>query len=435
MKILKKEELPKCQLRLQIEVPKEELAKFLDRAYENLKSQVKVPGFRPGKAPRFIVEKEVGSEAFQKEALEIALPETYYDAIKEAEIKPVGPPEVKMVKFAPSDTLVYEATCSVMPKFELGDYKKVISKSKIKLQEVKVDEKQIDEVVKNLQKQRSENKEVNREARKGDRVEIDFEGFIDSKPIPGGSSKNHPIILGDGVMVPGFEEAIIGMKKNDEKEFELTFPKDFPQKNLAGQKAKFKVKVNAIQEVKLLEMTDALAKTLGQKSVSELRADIKKSLGKELKEREDLRFEGEILDKLVEEINVEIPQFLIDEELKGMLNNLEQRLSQDGLTLDRYLEQIKKTKEDLQKSWLSEAEKRIKIALLLDKVGEAEKIEISDKEAEDEIKKIISETPAERKEQTKKSLENDEQKRYIKNVLRNRKVVKTLKNYILGKNE
>ena len=349
MKVLKQENLPKSQIKLTIEVSKDELTKFIDKAYEKLKGEVKISGFRPGKAPRFMVEKEIGSERFQKEALEIALPETYYQAIQEKKLLPIGPPEIKMVKFVPSDSLVYEATISVVPEFDLGDYKKIIAESKIKPKEAKVEEGQIEEVIKNLQKQKSQTKEVLRPAQKGDKVEVDFEGFIEGKPVPESSSKNHPLVIGDGVMVPGFEEALIGMGKGEEKEFEVTFPSDFAQKNLAGQKVKFKANLKEISEIKLPEVDDKFAKGLGQKDLAGLKEDIKKSLEKEFLKREETKFESELIEKLISGMQIEIPQFLIDEEIKGMFSEFEQRLAQTGLTLDRYLEQIKKTKEDLKK--------------------------------------------------------------------------------------
>jgi trigger factor len=430
MQILKQESLPKSQIKLSIEVSKDELVKFLDKAYENLKDKVKISGFRPGKAPRYMLEKEIGSERFQKEALDHALPETYYEAIQQAKLLPVGPPEIKLVKFVPTDCLVYEATISVIPEFDLGDYKKIISKSKIKTEDTKVSDEQINEVIKNLQKQRAESKPVLRPVQKSDKVEIDFESFIEGKPIPGGSSKNHPLVIGDGIMVPGFEDMLIGMQKGEGKEFELDFPKDFYKKDLAGQKAKFKVKINDIQEIKLSELDDEFAKQLGHKNLDELRADIKKSLIKEFEEKEGLRFEGELVDKLVESVAIEIPQFLINEELDRMSASFEQQLTKNGLTLDRYLEQIKKTKDDLRKQWQSEAEKRIKIALLLDKVARQEKIEISDKEIKDEIQKIINQNPDKKKE-ISAELEKEEQKKYIKNVLKNRKVIQYLKNLVV----
>ncbi len=431
MKILKQEKQAKSQIKLTVEVSKEELAKFLEQAYEKLKGQVKVSGFRPGKAPRNIVEKEIGSERFQQEALEIALPETYYQAIKEAKLMPIGPPEIKMVKFVPSDALVYEATISVVPEINLGDYKKIISQSGIKIKNAEVEDKQIEEVIKNLQKQKSETKEVLRESKKGDRVEIDFESFVDGKPIAGGASQNHPLVIGDNVMVPGFEEAIIGMKKSEEKEFNLTFPVDFYKKELAGKNAQFKAKMKQVNELKLPEVNDELAKKLGHKDLTELKKDIKKSLEKEFSSREELKFEGELIEKLIAGIEIEIPQFLIKEELSQMTTDFEQRLAQNGLTLDRYLEQLKKTKEDLTKEWEKEAEKRIKIALILDKIAQEEKISISDKDVENEIKKVLENAPAEQKAQAAKNLENEEQKKYIKNVLKNRKVIEFLKDLVI----
>jgi trigger factor len=430
MKILKQERLPKSQVKLVVEVSKNEVATFLDKAYEQLKTKVEVAGFRPGRAPRSIVEKEVGSERFQKEALEIALPETYYDAIKETKIRAIGPPQIKMIKFVPSDCLVYEATLSVLPEFRLGDYKKIITESGLKPKEVKVGEKQVEEVIKNLQKQKAETKPVLRAAKKGDRVEVDFESFVGGRPIPGGSSKNHPIILGDGIMIPGFEKSILGMQKGEEKKFNLTFPESFHKKDLAGKKGEFRAKLKEIHEIKLPHADDEFSKKLGHKNLTELKDDIKKHLEKELAGREQIRFESELIEKITQNTQIEIPQILIEEELEKMFLDFEQKLSKQGLKIEHYLEQIKKTKDDLRKEWQKEAEKRIKIALILDKIAQEEKVEISSKEVEDEIKNILNTTSPDKKDEMSKKLENEEQKQYIKNILKNRKVVKFLKNLV-----
>jgi len=430
MKILKKEKLPQSQVKLVIEVSRDELAKFIDQAFEKLKNEVKIDGFRPGKAPRAIIEKELGSERFQQKALEIALSNTYYQAIKESQLFPLGPPGIKLVKFVPSDILVYEATISIIPEFELKDYKKKITGSAIKRQKAKVEEKQIEGVIKNLQRQKATTKEVLREARKGDKVEVDFEGFVDGKPIPEGSSKNHPIVLGEGVMVPGFEEALLGIKKGEEKEFELILPNNFSVKDFAGKKARFKVKMKKVTEIKLPKADDQFARDLNYKNISELKEAIRESLEKEFLQKEELRLEGEIIEELIKDLEIEIPQVLIEEEKKEILKGLEQQLSNIGLTLDRYLEQIKKNREELEKGLEEEAKKKIKIALVLDKIAQKEDIQVDEKEVEEEIKKIIEQTMPDKKEEVRRGLENEEQKRYIKNVLKNKKVMEFLKSLV-----
>jgi len=431
MKVKAEEKLTKSRIKLVIEINQKELEKFINQAYQEISQSLKIPGFRPGKAPKFLIEQEVGNEQIQQKILEIALPNTYYQAIKENKILPIGPPEIKLTKFVPQELLVYEAIISVIPEVDLGDYKNKIKKSGLKLKEPKITSQQIEAVIKNLQKQRAKIKKVQRPSKKGDRVEIDFDVFVEGKKIDEASSKNYPLIIGEGIMIPGFEENLIGLKQDEEKKFSLKFPDEFFKKELAGKKADFKVKVKEVHELDLPQVDDKFAQEIGVKDLKTLKSDIEKSLFEDLLKQNKIDFQEKMIDKLIKDIEIDIPIVLIQEEIDSMIKNLEQRLSNTGITLERYLEQIKKTKEDLKKEWQPEAEKRIKIALILDKIAQKENIKVSEEEIDKECENILNSAPKEEKDKLKKELVSPDRRKYIKNIIKNKKVIEFLENLIL----
>jgi len=244
--------LPKSQLELKITVPAKELEKFLDMAAEELSKDFKIAGFRPGKAPRKIVEQQVGSEKVLAHAAEKAVRKTYTESIIKNKIEAIGEPKITITKIAPGNDLEFKAVIAIMPEISLGDYKKSIKGlKKSELEKIKPEE--IKKELDILRKSRAKLITVSREARKNDYVEIDFDVFLieeksASRRIEGGKSQNHPLTIGESYFIPGFEENLIGMKANDEKEFDLEFPRDYHKKELAGKPAKFKVKMNLVQE-------------------------------------------------------------------------------------------------------------------------------------------------------------------------------------------
>lgn len=431
MEVKAEEKLTKSRIKLVIEISQKELEKFINQAYQEISQNLKIPGFRPGKAPKFLIEQEVGNDQIQQKILEIALPNTYYQAIKENKILPIGPPEIKLIKFVPQELLVYEAIISVIPEIDLGDYKDKIKKSGLKLKKPKITSQQIEAVIKNLQRQKAKIKKVQRPSKKGDRVEIDFEVFIEGKKIDEASSKNYPLIIGEGVMIPGFEENLIGLKKDEEKKFSLKFPDEFFKKELAGKKADFKVKIKEIHELDLPQVDDKFAQGIGVKDLKTLKSDIEKSLFEDLLKQNRIDFQEKMIDKLIGDVEIDVPIVLIQEEIDSMIKNLEKRLSNTGITLERYLEQIKKTKEDLKKEWQPEAEKRIKIALILDKIARKENIKVSEEEIDKECENILNSAPKEERDKLEKELVSPDQRKYIKNIIKNKKVIEFLENLIL----
>lgn len=421
---VEKEKLPKSQIKLIIEVPTQEVDKFVSQAYERLAHQVEIPGFRPGKAPRFLIDQKVGSKRVQEQTLEIAVLKTYFQVVSSEKITPIARPEVKILKFAEGNPLIYEAIVPLMPEVILGDYRKKASSLSLKPEKVSVKQEDIDEALLGLQKSKAEFIPASRPVKKGDRVEVDFDASVDGVPLEGGKSKNHPLIIGDGMFIRGFEDNLIGMKKDEKKEFSIVFPEDYFKKELAGKKVDFKVLLRDIKEVKLPPLDDKFAKEIAKiNSISELKEDIKKRLQKEKEERQKIELESKIIEEVVNCASTETPEILIEEEINSMISELKNRLESQGLKLEQYLKNVNKKKEDLKEEYKKEAERRIKTALVLNKIAQEEKIEVSGKAVQNEIDNMIRVYP---QDKIKEKFSSDKDKQYIKNLLRNQKTIDRL---------
>jgi len=416
--------LSKSQIEIQISVPAEELEKFLDLAAEELSKDLKIDGFRPGKAPRKIVEQKVGSEKVLAHAAEKAVKKSYVDSIVKNKIEAVGEPQITITKIAPGNDLEYKAVVAVMPKITLGNYRKqtkLIAKSKP--EETKPEE--IQKELEHLQKSRAKLITVSREAKKGDHVEIDFEVLADGKEIEGGKSKNHPLTIGENYFIPGFEENLIGMKEKDEREFDLDFPKSYHKKDLAGKPARFKVKMNLVQEKELPEIDDEFTKGLGQfESLENLKSSIKEGLEIERKKKNEAKWQNDVMEKITSDCQVEIPDVLLDAELEKMLSEFEGNIASMGMNLDQYLGNIKKTREEIKKSWEDSAVKRIKAALALQEIAKLENINPESAEIEEEMNKTLAYFKTQG--DMEKNVDMERLYNYVKSVLINQKVFEFL---------
>lgn len=418
---IQKKTLRESQVQLTINVPVGMLHLFSEEVYKKLAAEVRIPGFRPGKAPRYLVEREVGSERFNNEILNIAIQKTFYEAVVKENLVTVGPPEIKVLKFVPTDELVYEAIVAVLPTIKIPDLKKI----KLKKQEVVVEKQEIEDVIDNLRKQNAIYKEVKREAKKGDRVEIDFEGKIKGVPFEGGISKNHPLILGSKALVPGFEEKIEGMKKGEEKDIKIVFPEDYHAKHLAGKEAEFHVKLKRIEEVVLPEVDDNFVKKISPcKNLEELKERIESELreGKEFQEKR--RLEEELLKKALEMSKIEAPKSLVEDETQRMARELEQNLARLGIEFEKYLEHLKKTSEELKEDLKPEAEKRVKVGLLLSEIVKQQSLSVSDDEINAEIELSLGySVDNNKREEMKKFYESEEGRKHIENEILAKKAI------------
>lgn len=411
------------QAELTVELTVEEYQPFLEQAAKKISENLKIPGFRPGKAGFGIVKQKVGEAEIWQEALEPAVQKTFIKALDEQKLITVGSPNIDVVKLAPENPVIYKATVSLLPEVELGDYSKIEIKSK----PVEVKNEEVKKALTNLQKMRAKESLVDRAAKKGDKIDFDFETFMDKVPIENGKNEKFQLVIGEGNFIPGFEDNLVGLKKDDAKEFDLEFPKNYHQKNLAGRLADFKVKINAVYQMELPELNDEFAKNLGPfKSIKDLEDKIKENISQDAKLKEDHRLEEEMLDKLIEQSKFsDIPDILVDSEAKKMIHELEHNLADQGLDFNDYLNHIKKTREELLLDFTPQAIKRIKSALIIRQVGEQEKIKPTEKDIDIEVEK--SKAMYKNNPEIEKQLNDLAYRGYLRNILSSQKVIDHLK--------
>lgn len=382
-KILEKKQ---GEIKIEVEVTKEALKKATDMVAEELSKSVKISGFRPGKAPVFMLEKEVGSDRFWAEVIDKVIPEAYFEVLIAEKITPIAQPKVSVKTFVPGEQLIFEAEIAILPEIENFTY----SGLKIKEQKAEVSAKDEAEALEVLLKRSTQEKEVERAAKIGDKVEIDFLGTLKGLPFDGGESKNHPVVLGSNSLIPGFEENVVGKKVGEEFDFDITFPADYHAKNLAGQKTNFKVNLKKVAELVIPKATDEWAKTVGFDDLKKLKEEIKSQLTQEKELEARRKTEEAVLEEVVKKNKVEAPQVLVEEEIHKMVHEAEHNLSHSGLTMDKFMEMTNKTIKEIEDEMKPEAEKRTKIGMVLGEVARKEAIKVEDKDIEVEIERMLS---------------------------------------------
>ena len=419
--------LPDSQREIKICVPWDEWKKYIDAAVVDFSKEIKIQGFRSGKAPRDMVEKKVGTEALLEAAAQRAIQGTYPKIVLENKIDAIGAPKAEILKLAESNDLEYKVVCAVIPEVAMKPWKSAIEKinKEYNKKKIEVSNEEIGKELENIAKSRVQHVKVDREAKDGDNVLLDFEVKRDGVPIENGSSKNHPLILGRGVFIPGFEEQVIGMKASEIKDFELTFPKDYHDKGLAGNPAQFTVTVNEVQERKSPELSDEFAKSLGKfKDLADMRKSVTEGMEEEKKHELKEKRRAEIIDALIDATQTELPEILIHEELHKMINEFGMQLEGMGMTFDQYLMQIKKTIDDLEKEWEPQAIKRVKAALALEEVAKEKEIEIKSEEVEAEMNKTLAQYK--KIKDVEKNIDLGKLYNYIKGMMQNEKVLEML---------
>lgn len=341
---------------------------------------LKIPGFRAGKAPVNMVEKHLDQSMLQSEFIDAVLNHYYLSAVTTEKLRTVGQPEVKLQKFVPYTTVEFDITVDVLGKVKLPDYKKI----KLAPKTATVVAKDIDEVVDSLQKRLADKKDVDRAAKKGDEVTIDFKG-TDSKgqPVNGAEGNDYPLLLGSNTFIPGFEENVVGVKTGDEKSFTIPFPKDYQVAALQDKKVTFAITVKAVKELVKPELDDAFAAKAGPfKTLKDLKADIKQQLTLERQREQDRLYENELLEKIADKTTVAIPESLIEEQVTRLEQDERQNLMYRGQTWQEHLEEEGITEEEHHKRNIPEAEKQIKIGVMIGAIGDEENIEITPEEIE-----------------------------------------------------
>lgn len=428
MKILEEKKLPQSRVFFKVEIPLQTVRVFFDKSYKKLAYSLKIPGFRVGKAPKNLIKKEAGQEAVLKEVLDSMLPEIYFEIIQNKKLIPTQAPQVNLDEIPREDkNFIFIFEVDVIPQIEIPNLKKLFSKFKFKKGKIEVKEKDVQKVLESLQKDQALFKDKKEPAQKGDFAEIDFKAYFDGKIIEGGESQNHPLIIGEGIFIPGFEDNLLGMNVKEKKEFELVFPKDYHKKELASKKIKFETTLKTLKKVILPPLDDKFALKFGYKTILELKKAIKDSIIKEREKSQEKELEKAILDFLLENISFEIPKSLKDEEKENIFFQFKHSLIERKINFEDYLSKTGKKEEEIKEGFGEEAEKRVKIGLLLDVICKNEKIDVDEGEIPKEIEKIAKIWGKEAKD-LKKDFEETGKIKEIYLKLKTEKVLDFLKN-------
>jgi len=372
---------------LTFEVDAETFDKALDQAFKKVVKNVSVPGFRKGRVPRPIFEKRFGVEVLYQDALDIVVPDAYAKAVEESGIEPVAQPEIDIEQIEKGKDLVLTATVVVKPEVKLGQYKGL----EVTKVDTEVTEEEVNAEIETLQKRYAELViKEDEPAEKGDTVVIDFEGFIDGEAFEGGKAENYSLELGSNSFIPGFEDQLVGVRAGDEKEVNVTFPEDYHDEKLAGKDAVFKVKVHEVKALELPELDDDFAIDVDDEveTFAELKEKIKKRLQENKEHMARHRIENEVIDLAAKNAEIDVPEEMIDSEIERMINELNQQFRAQGLNLDLYQQMTGNKLDDLKESMREDAEKRVRANLTIEAIAEAENIEVTDEEVNEELEKM-----------------------------------------------
>lgn len=370
--------------KLTFEIEQEKVKEGLDRAFVKVRKTLNVPGFRKGKVPRQIFNQRFGEEALFQDALDILLPEVYSAAIDEAGIDPVDIPQVNIESMEKGETWVLTAEVTVKPEVKLGDYKGL----EVEKRETELTTEELEAELKQLQERQAELVvKEDAPAENGDTVILDFEGFKDGVAFEGGQAENHSLELGSGQFIPGFEEKLVGLKAGDEADIELTFPEEYHAEDLAGQPVVFKVKLHEIKTKEVPALDDELAKDIDEEveTLDELKEKISKRLQEAKEESVAQAKQEEVIAKAVENAEVDIPHAMVHHEADHLMNHFAQDLQAQGLTPELYYQFTGQTEEAMHAQMEKDAEKRVKMNLVLEAIAEAENIEPTEEAIDEEI--------------------------------------------------
>lgn len=383
---LQVEKLEHNMAKLTIEVSAEELEKALQGAYNKQKKNISIPGFRKGKVPRQMIEKMYGPEVFYDDAANQLIPEVYGKVYDEEDLEIVSQPKIDIVQIEKGKPFIFTAEVALKPEVTLGEYKGL----KVEKISNRVTQKEIDAKLAEEQEKNARTVSVtDRPVQDKDEVVLDFEGFVDGVAFEGGKGENYPLTIGSGSFIPGFEDQLIGANLEEEKEVRVTFPEEYHAKDLAGKDAVFKCTVHEIKVKELPELDDEFASDVSEfETLDAFKADIKAKI-KEQKIAEGKRKqEDKAVEEAVANAQMDIPDAMIDTEVRQMANDFAQRLQQQGLTMDQYFQFTGMTAEKMTEELKPQALKRIQTRLVLEAIVKAENIEISDEKIDEEIQKM-----------------------------------------------
>lgn len=406
------------EIKLEITVEAAKFDEAIKKVYFKSAKYFNIPGFRKGKAPMQIVEKYYGKEIFYEDAFNEVAGEALDEAVKENKLEVVSRPDIEVEQIEKGKDLKFSAIMQTKPEAEVSKYKGI----EIKKIEYNVTDEDINHELGHMQEHNSRLISIeDRPVESGDIATIDFEGFVDGKAFEGGKAENHDLEIGSNTFIPGFEDQIIGMKIDEEKDVVVKFPEEYFSKDLAGKDAVFKVKVHEIKKKELPKLDDEFAKDVSEfDTLKELKADIKAKQEKQNEERAKYETQEAVVKALCENVKVQIPSGMVEMEIDNMLRDIEQRLSYQGLKLEQYLQMMGKTMEDMRKEYEPQAINGIKSRLALEAVIKAEKIEATDKEIDEKMKEMAKNYG---KENDEEFLKNENVRKYIKEGLESEKAI------------
>lgn len=377
--------LSDTRIEVKVTLDAKDLKPASEKALERLAKEIKVEGFRQGKVPTEVAKKFIPENDLNAETIDIAVRTTVIEAFTKNEKSPLAVPSVNVTKYVPGEMAEYTATADILPEIKLGDYKNL----DVKLEKFTAAEKDIKEVLKNIANSFSEKKAIKRAAKSTDEVIIDFVGKKDNKAFEGGSAKDYHLTLGSKTFIPGFEEGIVGHEPGDKFNLELTFPKDYHMKELAGAKTIFEVLLKQVNEVTLPEINDELATKCGPfKTLADLKADIKKNLEAQNNHRLEEKYKDDLVNALVKKSKISAPEILIDDQMRFIKNDLERNAMSQGLTFEQYLARGGETEETWEKEAKKLAESRVKASLALQILARDNKIDVKDEVVEAKIAEL-----------------------------------------------
>lgn len=371
---------------LEIEISDEDFEAAIEKAYLKARKNIAMPGFRKGKAPRKLIEKEYGEQVFFEDAVNLLYAPVVNGAVEESGLELVTRPEVEVTEISKENGVKLKATCITKPEVEVKDYKG------IEVEKV-VNPVTDEDINKQLDALREKNVTVetvdDRAAENGDDVVIDFEGFKDDVAFEGGKAEDFTLSLGSGQFIPGFEDQIVGHNAGEDFDINVTFPEEYQVKELAGAPAVFKIKLKSISKKVMPELDDDMVKDSTEfDTVDEYKADVKKKLEEANEKHADSEVEAKIFDKVIENMTAEIPQVMFDNRVNEMISELEQRLAPQGISLDLYMQYTGQTIDTVKKAYAEQAEKQVKLRLALEKIAKLENIEVTEDELKAEFDKL-----------------------------------------------
>lgn len=390
------DKLEKNWMQFEVEVEAQEFAKAIDAAYRKLSQRVNIPGFRPGKAPRALFERNYGKETLVQEAVEQLLPRAYGEALDQANVNPIDQPEVELVQAEEGKAFIFKGKVQVMPEVTLGK----LSGFGIAKDSGEVTEEQINEQLNSLRDRMATLvTDESGEVKNGSFAVIDFEGFVNGEAFEGGKGENYTLEIGSGSFIPGFEEQLVGTKAGDQVDVKVTFPEKYHAEHLAGQEALFKVTVREVKKKELPELTDEFAKDVSRfETLAELKADVENRLKDTAAANAERDFQNKLIEAVAAEATVEVPEVLVHRRVHDMIHEFEHSLSSQGLSLEYWQQATGKTSHDLHEEFEEPAKKNVKNDLVIGAVAQKEGITVTDADVEAEFDTMLARYKGQEKE-------------------------------------